>query len=111
VLATGTSTISAWGAVCFGAFVGIIVYRSLIRMERKPRLADIGTMIAAVAGGAITTLFPSQSDLFGYYAIGLIPGMGIYFLTFLALNGRKKTSHLMGNTSCPSETKPGGPQA
>jgi hypothetical protein len=70
---------SEWGAVCFGLVVGWITYRTLRRTEDKVGLSDIATVIGAVGGGAVTTLFDDE-QLFGLYAIGLAIGFFAYLI-------------------------------
>lgn len=84
------------GAFCFGATVGYITYRTLVRTE-KSNVSDIATVVGAVGGAAVTGLFnPQQSDTFGWYSIGLLTGVATFFLLFLALNGTAKTATAMG---------------
>lgn len=67
------------GAVCFGVVVGWVTYRTLRRSGDAVRLSDIASVIAAVGGAAVTTLFDSQA-LFGCYAIGLTGGFFGYLV-------------------------------
>jgi hypothetical protein len=76
------------GALLFGAVVGWITYRSLRRRTGGARLADIATVIAAVAGGAAATLF-KDPDLFGFYAIGLAAGFFGYLAVSVKVLGLK----------------------
>ncbi len=84
------------GAFCFGAAVGYITYRTLVRTE-KSNVSDIATVVGAVGGAAVTGLFdPQHGDTFGWYSIGLITGIAAFFLLFLVLNGTAKTATAMG---------------
>ena len=61
------------GAFCFGATVGYITYRTLVRTE-KSNVSDIATVVGAVGGAAVTGLFdPQQSDTFGGTPSGCSP--------------------------------------
>ncbi len=67
------------GAVCFGVVIGWIVYRTLRRTSDSVKLSDIATVIGAVGGAAVTTLF-SKESLFGCYSIGLAGGFFAYLI-------------------------------
>jgi hypothetical protein len=73
------------GAGCFGAVVGWYLY--YVNRYRKDdiKLADVVTLIGAIGGAAITTLFPAKTDLFGAYGIGLAIGFFGYFLVLLVM--------------------------
>jgi zinc transporter ZupT len=66
------------GAICFGAVVGWVTYRTLRRKEGAVLLSDISSVIAAVGGAAIVGLF--QKEAFGAYGIGLAAGFFLYFI-------------------------------
>jgi hypothetical protein len=74
------STIQLLGAGGFGVIIGWFVY--LINRYRKDDVSfsDLTTIIAIIGGGAILTLFPEKTDLFGAYGIGLFIGFFGYFL-------------------------------
>lgn len=74
-----TSTIQLLGAGGFGAIIGWYVY--FINRYRKGdvQFSDLTTLIGILGGGAILTLFPEQTDLFGAYGIGLFVGFFGYF--------------------------------
>jgi bacteriorhodopsin len=92
-----SSTITSVGAVCFGVAVGYITYRTLVRTTDKTDISDLATVVGAVGGGAVTGLFnPSSGDTFGWYAIGLLGGMVVFFVLYLILNGPTKTAGVMG---------------
>ncbi|MEW2463358.1 hypothetical protein [Streptomyces massasporeus] len=107
------------GAVCFGVAVGYITYRTLVRAERSA-VSDLATVITAVGGGAVTGLFdPQEGDTFGWYSIGLLAGMAVFFLLFLAMNGKAATAVFMGapdigttgtNPARPSVSSDGRPR-
>jgi hypothetical protein len=70
------------GAFCFGLVIGWITYRTLRRRTEGAALSDIATVIAAVGGAAVTTLF-NTGEPFGAYSIGLAVGFFAYFLVGL----------------------------
>ena len=78
------STIQLLGAGGFGAIIGWFVY--FINRYRKEDVSwsDLTTIIGIIGGGAILTLFPASTDLFGAYGIGLFIGFFGYFI-FLML--------------------------
>jgi uncharacterized membrane protein YeaQ/YmgE (transglycosylase-associated protein family) len=67
------------GAVCFGLVIGWIVYRTLRRSEDPVGISDIATVVGAVGGGLVTTMFDSET-LFGFYSIGLAVGFFSYLV-------------------------------
>ena len=91
-----SDTVMVVGAVCFGVTVGFITYRALVRTTDRAAVSDIAAVIRAVAGGAVTGLFnPEQTDLFGWYSIGLVAGVAVFFLLYLMMNGRADTAKVM----------------
>jgi len=68
-----------WGALCFGLVVGWITYRTLRRTETTG-LSDIATVIGAVGGAAVLSLFPAETNAFGAYSIGLAIGFFSYLI-------------------------------
>jgi hypothetical protein len=107
-----TSSVMAIGAVAFGASVGFIAYRTLIRTTEKAAITDLGAVVGVIGGAAVTGLFnPDESDLFGWYSIGLAGGIAIYFILFTAFNGVRETAKVMGSrTRDTGTTTPNGPQ-
>ena len=87
--------IAMWGAFFFGAVIGWITYRTLRRREGAAVLSDISTVIGAVGGAAVITLFDDKL-LFGAYAIGLAVGFFAYFLIGLFVYGKESTGRWMG---------------
>src|SRR5687767_1901864 len=67
------------GAGAFGAVVGWYVY--YINRWRKDdvQLSDIVTLIGAVGGAAVLSLFPVKPDLCGANGIGLASEFCLYF--------------------------------
>ncbi len=85
------------GAVCFGIVVGWITYRTLRRREGAAALSDIATVIGAVGGAAVITLFPNDpTNLFAFYAVGLLAGFFAYLIVNLIMYGKDKTETWMG---------------
>lgn len=76
-LAVDTQAVGAW---CFGVVVGWVTYRTLRRSRQAVALSDIASVIGAVGGAAVTTLFDG-ARLFAWYSIGLFTG----FFAYLAL--------------------------
>ena len=78
-------TIQLIGAGAFGTVVGWYVY--YINRWRKDdvQLSDIVTLLGAIGGAAVLALFPTKSDLFGAYGIGLASGFFIYFFILVIL--------------------------
>jgi hypothetical protein len=89
-----TDTVTAIGATCFGVVVGFITYRTLVR-EPKPAISDLGAVVSAIGGGVVTGLFPGTSDRFGWYSIGLLAGMTVFFVLFWIMNGKPQLAKVM----------------
>lgn len=75
-----------WGALCFGLVVGWITYRTL-RRTKTTGLSDISTVVGAVGGAAVLSLFPAESNAFGAYSVGLAIG----FFAYLIVSGFVET--------------------
>ncbi len=73
-------SINEIGAICFGAVVGWICYRTL-RHKNAAALSDIATVIGVVGGGAVSTRFSGTT--FGWYSVGLAAGFFLYFVIAL----------------------------
>jgi hypothetical protein len=67
------------GAVCFGLVVGWITYRTIRRSTQEVSLSDIASVVGAVGGAAVISLF-GNSHLFSWYAIGLAAGFFLYLI-------------------------------
>jgi hypothetical protein len=67
------------GAGCFGLLVGWYVYYVTRHRRGNVQLTDVGALVGVIGGGAVLTLFPEQTDLFGAYGIGLAVGFFGYF--------------------------------
>lgn len=72
-----TQSVGAW---CFGVVVGWVTYRTLRRSKEAVALSDIASVIGAVGGAAVTSLFDGE-QLFSWYCIGLFIG----FFSYLAV--------------------------
>jgi len=91
-----SATVMAVGAVCFGVSVGFVTYRTLVRTTDRAAITDIAAVIATVGGAAVTGLFdPKKTDLFGWYSIGLLAGIAVFFILYLIMNGKKATAKVM----------------
>ncbi len=84
------STMQLVGAAFFGALIGWNVY--VINRYRKGdvQLSDLVTLMGVIGGGAVLTLFPAGSDLFGAYGIGLFSGFFLYFILLTIMVGGSK---------------------
>lgn len=93
------------GALGFGIIVGWYTYYVNRYRTDDVKLADLGTFIGIVGGGAVLALFPAKSELFGMYGIGLVIGFFGYLVVLAVLvwkscdfdrqwflDGRKKIS-------------------
>src|SRR5437867_3079571 len=101
------------GSLAFGLVVGWVTYRT-IRRTQTNGLSDISAVIAAVGGGAVTTLFPGGSQPFGGYGIGLAIGFFLYLIVSLVVahmtDGLTKASEWLGEppTGLAGKTSGGG---
>ena len=67
------------GALAFGLVIGWVTYRTLRKTNETVALSNIATVIGAVGGAAVTSLFDSQG-LFAAYCIGLAIGFFLYLI-------------------------------
>ncbi|MEU8234456.1 hypothetical protein AB0C12_33120 [Actinoplanes sp. NPDC048967] len=81
--------VTEFGALAFGVVIGWFTY-FVNRYREEVTLADVATVIGAIGGGAVLTLFPEESRLFGFYGIGLAIGFFAYFLVLVCLVGRNR---------------------
>jgi hypothetical protein len=79
------STLQLLGAGGFGLLLGWYVYYINRHRREEVKLGDLVTLIGVIGGGAVLTLFPEQTDLFGAYGIGLFLGFFGYFAFLLLL--------------------------
>jgi len=96
-----------WGALLFGVVVGWVTYRTLIRRTGGVQISDIATVVGAVGGAAVTTLFDSK-HLFGVYSIGLAIGFFLYLLLYTLLNGTAAAAVVMGDDAASGPKRIGG---
>jgi hypothetical protein len=82
------SALQLVGAGCFGLLVGWYVYYVNRHRRGDVQLTDVGSLIGVIGGGAVLTLFPEQTDLFGAYGIGLAIGFFGYFGFLLWLRSK-----------------------
>lgn len=80
-----TPLLQLLGAGCFGAVIGWYLFFLNRYRAGAVALADLVTVVGAIGGAAILALFPSESDLFGAYGIGLAIGFFGYFLVLVGL--------------------------
>lgn len=66
------------GALCLGAVIGWITYRTL-RRKKEAAITDIGSVVGAIGGAAVTAWFGKQG-LPAWYCIGLAGGFLSYFI-------------------------------
>jgi len=78
--ATVTDLLGLVGALSFGVVMGWVTYGTLRRTKRSG-LTDISTVLGALAGAAVTRLFPIETGGFGAYCLGLAFGFFGYLLT------------------------------
>lgn len=76
------------GAFFFGLVVGWITYRTLRRKEGGGAISDIAAVIAAVGGGAVAANYKPETEVFGYYSVGLAVGFFLYFIVGLIMEGK-----------------------
>jgi hypothetical protein len=91
VISTPVLWLSGIGAFCFGLVIGWVTYRALRRSVASASLSDIGTVIGAVGGAAVTALFPKETGAFGAYCVGLAVGFFGYLISALRLAARTGT--------------------
>jgi hypothetical protein len=86
------------GMVCFGVLIGFITYRTLIRTAGKTSIHDLTVVVAAIGGGAVTTLARPVTNAFGWYAIGLLGGFAGYAILYWALKGKTEFAKVMNGS-------------
>jgi hypothetical protein len=86
-----TLIFSALGALAFGSVMGWVTYRTL-RNSTVNGISDIAAVIGAVAGAAITTLFPQGTLVFGTYCIGLAAGFFLYLRSAIQIAEKHGTA-------------------
>lgn len=76
------------GAGGFGAFMGWQTYFVNRYRTDAVKLTDLASLVAVLAGGGVLAVFPSGSDLFGAYGVGLCLGFAAYLIVLLILVSR-----------------------
>jgi hypothetical protein len=79
------SILQLLGAGGFGALIGWYVYYVNRYRKGDVQLSDITTVIGVLGGGAVLTIFPERTDLFGAYGIGLFVGFFAYYIILLIM--------------------------
>lgn len=74
------TTLQLLGAFGFGALLGWYLYYINRHRTEEVKLADLATVIGAIAGTIVLSLFDAKTDLFGAYGIGLAVGFFGYYL-------------------------------
>ncbi|MBI4499936.1 MAG: hypothetical protein HY700_02125 [Gemmatimonadetes bacterium] len=87
-VACTASTLQLWGAAFFGALIGWYVYFINRYRASEVQISDLVTLLGVIGGGAVLTLFPARSDLFGAYGIGLFAGFFLYFFLLVVMVGK-----------------------
>ena len=81
----GASGLLLLGSFAFGVFLGWFAYFVNRHRTGVVKLTDLGTVIAAVGGGAVLALFPAGTDMFGAYGIGLAVGFLGQFVVLVVM--------------------------
>jgi len=83
-----SSVLQLFGAGGFGALIGWLVYYTNRYRRGEVQFTDLVSLVGVIGGGAVLTLFPAKTDLFGAYGIGLFAGFFGYFLVLVLMVGR-----------------------
>ena len=86
--AAGASVLQLVGAGLFGVVIGWFSYFVNRHRREDVKLTDVAGLLGAIGGGAVLALFPSGTDLFGAYGIGLAVGFFAYFVVLVVLVAR-----------------------
>lgn len=84
-MAQSATAVQLVGAGGFGTLVGWYLYYINRHRTDAVRFQDLVSLIGAIGGGAVLALFPTGSDLFGAYGIGLFAGFFGYLLVLVVL--------------------------
>lgn len=87
---------TSFGVLCFGAVLGYVTYRMLIRTTANAAISDLTTVVAAIGGGVVTALVEPGTPLFGWYGVGLALGFVIYGVGYYFLHGKDRFAKVMG---------------
>lgn len=86
----GSEPLVEIGALCFGIVVGYLTYRTVVRIGEKVAISDLAAVLGVVGGAAVIQLFQPGTRQFGWYAIGLLGGMAVFFLLYGLMNGWRR---------------------
>jgi hypothetical protein len=78
-------TMEQGGALGFGLVIGWFLYFVNRYRRSEASFTDITTVLGAVGGAAVTSLFPGSTALFGAYGVGLAIGFFSYFLILVVM--------------------------
>ena len=84
------SPIQITGAACFGAVIGWYIYYINRYRKSDVQMGDLVTLVGALGGTVILSLYPQGTDLLGAYGLGLAIGFFGYFLALIVLVRRSK---------------------
>jgi hypothetical protein len=89
-MANGTpaSLLQLIGAGCFGLILGWYLYFINRYRSGAVDFGDIITILGAIGGAGVLALFPSGTDLFGAYGIGLAIGFFLYYAILTTMVAR-----------------------
>lgn len=80
-------TLEQIGALGFGLVIGWFLYFVNRYRRSEASFTDITTVLGAVGGAAVTSLFPNGTVLFGAYGLGLAIGFFSYFVILVVMVG------------------------
>lgn len=83
-------TLEQAGGLGFGLVIGWFLYFVNRYRRSEASLTDVTTVLGAVGGAAVTSLFPGSTALFGAYGVGLAIGFFAYFLTLVIMVGMSR---------------------
>ncbi len=105
---SGTGAVGQVGAACFGIAVGYLTYRTLVGAAAHASIAVLAAA-AVVGGAAVTGLFAPGTSVFGWYSIGLLAGMAVFFAIFGRLNGLQHLAAVLSvGTEVPGDSRSSG---
>lgn len=73
------NAILAVGPFAFGLVIGWVTYRTLRHRPGSSSISDIATVLGAVGGGVVTTLFQNEIT-FAWYSVGLAVGFFLFYI-------------------------------
>ena len=88
--AVAATTLQLAGAFGFGALLGWYLYYINRHRTEEVKLADLATVIGAIAGTIVLSLFDAKTDLFGAYGTGLAVGFFGYYLLLVFFVSRSE---------------------